>query len=100
MHLYEKVYRKDVLAFAYECCQANGRAARSGRPDVRGHRGIRQERCCWFARDQVTMANSPQTSAQVLQIAQIATCYEFRELWGPFSLSYPELDARHENLII
>jgi len=25
--LYDKVYRKDVLAFAYECCQANGGAA-------------------------------------------------------------------------
>jgi group II intron reverse transcriptase/maturase len=24
--LYDKVYRKDVLAFAYECCQANGGA--------------------------------------------------------------------------
>lgn len=25
--LYDKVYRKDVLAFAYQCCQANGGAA-------------------------------------------------------------------------
>ena len=25
--VYDKVYRKDVLAFAYECCQANGGAA-------------------------------------------------------------------------
>ena len=25
--LYDKVYREDVLAFAYECCQANGGAA-------------------------------------------------------------------------
>ena len=25
--LYDKVYRKDVLASAYECCQANGGAA-------------------------------------------------------------------------
>jgi group II intron reverse transcriptase/maturase len=25
--LYDKVYRKDVLTFAYECCQANGGAA-------------------------------------------------------------------------
>jgi RNA-directed DNA polymerase len=25
--LYDKVYRRDVLAFAYECCQANGGAA-------------------------------------------------------------------------
>ena len=25
--LYDKVYRKDVLAFAYACCQANGGAA-------------------------------------------------------------------------
>jgi len=25
--LYDQVYRKDVLALAYECCQANGGAA-------------------------------------------------------------------------
>jgi len=25
--LYDKVYREDVLAFAYECCEANGGAA-------------------------------------------------------------------------
>src|SRR5271168_3764167 len=25
--LYDKVYRKDVLAFAYQCCKANGGAA-------------------------------------------------------------------------
>src|SRR5579875_1884248 len=25
--LYDKVYRKDILAFAYECCKANGGAA-------------------------------------------------------------------------
>jgi len=25
--LYDKVYRKDVLEFAYECCKANGGAA-------------------------------------------------------------------------
>src|SRR5258708_17905307 len=25
--LYDKVYRKDILAFAYECCRANGGAA-------------------------------------------------------------------------
>ena len=25
--LYDKVYRNDVLAFAYECCKANGGAA-------------------------------------------------------------------------
>jgi hypothetical protein len=25
--LYDKVHRKDVLAFAYECCKANGGAA-------------------------------------------------------------------------
>ncbi len=25
--LYDKVYRKDVLSFAYQCCKANGGAA-------------------------------------------------------------------------
>jgi RNA-directed DNA polymerase len=25
--LYDKVYREDVLAFAYDCCKANGGAA-------------------------------------------------------------------------
>ena len=25
--LYDKVYRKDVLTYAYECCKANGGAA-------------------------------------------------------------------------
>ena len=25
--LYDKVYREDVLAFAYQCCKANGGAA-------------------------------------------------------------------------
>jgi RNA-directed DNA polymerase len=29
--LYDKVYRKDVLAFAYERCKANGGAARRSR---------------------------------------------------------------------
>src|SRR5712692_106560 len=36
--LYDKVHRKDVLAFAYECCKANGGAAGGGRSEVRGHR--------------------------------------------------------------
>src|SRR5579863_167700 len=36
--LYDKVYRKDVLTFAYECCKANGGAAGV---DVRGRRSVR-----------------------------------------------------------
>ena len=39
--LYDKVYRKDVLAFAYECCKANGGAAGVDGQNVRGHRGVR-----------------------------------------------------------
>ena len=38
--LYDKVYRKDVLAFAYAMLQSQWRSGRSGRPDVRGHRGV------------------------------------------------------------
>jgi len=32
--LYDKVYRDDVLAFAYDCCKANRGAARCRRPNV------------------------------------------------------------------
>ena len=31
--LYDKVYRKDVLAFAYELLQSQWRSSRSGRPE-------------------------------------------------------------------
>jgi hypothetical protein len=33
--LYDKVYREDVMAFAYECCKANRRAAGVGAGDSR-----------------------------------------------------------------
>ena len=37
--VYDKVHRKDVLAFAYECCKANGGdALRSARPGPCGGR--------------------------------------------------------------
>jgi hypothetical protein len=32
--LYDKVYREDVMAFAYECCKANKRSSRRRRPSV------------------------------------------------------------------
>ena len=38
--LYDKVYLKDVLAYAYDCCKANDGAA-GGWSEVRGHRGVR-----------------------------------------------------------
>ena len=36
--LYDKVYRKDVLAFAYERCKSQRRSSGSGQPDIREHR--------------------------------------------------------------
>ena len=41
--LYDKVYRRDVLEFAYAAASQR-RSSGSGRPDVRGHRGVRLER--------------------------------------------------------
>ena len=38
--LYDKVYRRDVLTFAYACSKANDGASRGGWTVVRGHRGI------------------------------------------------------------
>ncbi len=35
--LYDKVYREDVMAFAYECCKANRGAAGVDGRNVRGH---------------------------------------------------------------
>jgi len=43
--LYDKVYRKDVLAHAYDCCRANGGAAGvDGRTfeDIDGYRVVLQ----------------------------------------------------------
>ena len=37
--LYDKVYRADVLAFAYERCRCQRRCCGRRRSDVRGHRG-------------------------------------------------------------
>ena len=39
--LYDKVYRGDVLAYAYERCRSQRRRSGRGRADVRGHRGVR-----------------------------------------------------------
>ena len=38
--LYDKVYRADVLGYAYDAAGQRRRGG-SGRPDVRGHRGVR-----------------------------------------------------------
>ena len=42
--LYDKVYREDVLAFAYALLESQRRSSGSGRTDVRGHRGVWRER--------------------------------------------------------
>src|SRR5262249_22468333 len=39
--LYDKVYRKDVLAYAYERCEANGGAAGVDEQTFRGHQTVR-----------------------------------------------------------
>ena len=39
--LYDKVYRRDVLEAAYAAMPCQRRRAGRGRPDVRGHRGVR-----------------------------------------------------------
>jgi len=38
--LYDKGVPPDVLAHAYACCKAN-QGRQGGRPDIRGHRGVR-----------------------------------------------------------
>jgi hypothetical protein len=40
--LYDKVYRKDVLAYVYERCKANGGAAGVDNQTFTGHRNVRQ----------------------------------------------------------
>jgi len=38
--LYDKVYRKDVLTYAYERCEANGGTAGVDEQTFRGHRKV------------------------------------------------------------
>ena len=45
--LYDKVYREDVLGYAYELLPGQRRRSGSGRPDVRGHRGVRRGDSGW-----------------------------------------------------
>ena len=35
--LYDKVYRRDILGYAYDCCRANGVSYRSGRVALGGY---------------------------------------------------------------
>ena len=45
--LYDKVYRRDVLGFAYRPLPRQRRRAGDRRPDVRGHRGVRRRASGW-----------------------------------------------------
>ena len=45
--LYDKVYRRDVLAFAYVRCREQRRRAGGRRPEFRGHRGVRDGTGGW-----------------------------------------------------
>ena len=42
--LYDKVYREDILTFAYRCCQANGGAAGVDRQEFADIESYRWER--------------------------------------------------------
>src|ERR1019366_5288623 len=42
--LYDKVYRKDVLAYAYDRCQTNGGAAGGEKETIDNHGGLGRER--------------------------------------------------------
>ena len=42
--LYDKVYRRDVLAFAYVRCRQQWRRTGGRRPDFRRHRGVGRDR--------------------------------------------------------
>jgi len=70
--LYDKVYRKDVLAFAYQCCQANGGAA-----GVDGQSDPRQldlPACC-LSRE---CYSSPRAPIIVFFRREIVTVWSFR----------------------
>jgi hypothetical protein len=43
--LYDKVYRKDVLTFAYKCCKANGGAAEVDNQTFKDIEAYGEERC-------------------------------------------------------
>ena len=45
--LYDKVYRRDVLAFAYVRCREQWRRTGGRRPEFRGHRGVRDVTGGW-----------------------------------------------------
>ena len=45
--LYDKLYRRDILEWAFVRCRNNRRCTGGRRPELRGHRGVRTKTSGW-----------------------------------------------------